>query len=98
MPSIWRSICSRATSRGFRPTVILHDRGSGARVGGPRARNLGGTMKDLTMKDLVTASLQDYLASADELIEEARAGRMFILVDEEDRENEATSSSPRSSR
>jgi 3,4-dihydroxy 2-butanone 4-phosphate synthase/GTP cyclohydrolase II len=28
------------------------------------------------------------LSSADELIEEARAGRMFVLVDDEDRENE----------
>jgi 3,4-dihydroxy-2-butanone 4-phosphate synthase len=33
-------------------------------------------------------TLSDYLSSADELIEEARAGRMFILVDDEDRENE----------
>ena len=40
------------------------------------------------MKDLLTASLQHYLASAEELIEEARAGRMFVLVDDEDRENE----------
>ncbi|HJS84075.1 MAG TPA: 3,4-dihydroxy-2-butanone-4-phosphate synthase [Acetobacteraceae bacterium] len=32
--------------------------------------------------------LSDYLASAEELIEEARNGRMFILVDDEDRENE----------
>ena len=34
------------------------------------------------------ASLSDYLAPAADLIEEARAGRMFILVDDEDRENE----------
>ncbi|MBV8915994.1 MAG: 3,4-dihydroxy-2-butanone-4-phosphate synthase [Acetobacteraceae bacterium] len=34
------------------------------------------------------ALLSDYLSSAAELIEEARAGRMFILVDDEDRENE----------
>jgi len=40
------------------------------------------------MSDLVTRSLSDYLASAEELIEEARNGRMFILVDDEDRENE----------
>jgi 3,4-dihydroxy 2-butanone 4-phosphate synthase / GTP cyclohydrolase II len=40
------------------------------------------------VKDLVSASLQDYLASAADLIEEARAGRMFVLVDDEDRENE----------
>ena len=32
--------------------------------------------------------LSQYLASAEELIEEARNGRMFILVDDEDRENE----------
>ena len=32
--------------------------------------------------------LSQYLSSADELIEEARNGRMFILVDDEDRENE----------
>jgi 3,4-dihydroxy 2-butanone 4-phosphate synthase/GTP cyclohydrolase II len=31
---------------------------------------------------------RDYLSSIDELIEEARSGRMFILVDAEDRENE----------
>ena len=37
---------------------------------------------------LLTRSLSDYLASAEELIEEARNGRMFILVDDEDRENE----------
>jgi len=30
----------------------------------------------------------EFLASIDELIEEAKAGRMFILVDDEDRENE----------
>jgi 3,4-dihydroxy 2-butanone 4-phosphate synthase/GTP cyclohydrolase II len=31
---------------------------------------------------------RDYLSSIEELIDEARNGRMFILVDEEDRENE----------
>ncbi|MGH7050769.1 MAG: 3,4-dihydroxy-2-butanone-4-phosphate synthase, partial [Acetobacteraceae bacterium] len=35
-----------------------------------------------------TATLTEYLSSSEELIEEARAGRMFILVDEEHRENE----------
>jgi 3,4-dihydroxy 2-butanone 4-phosphate synthase/GTP cyclohydrolase II len=39
-------------------------------------------------QNLKTAHLRSYLASAAELIEEARAGRMFILVDDEDRENE----------
>ena len=33
-------------------------------------------------------TLSGYLCGAAELIEEARAGRMFILVDDEDRENE----------
>jgi 3,4-dihydroxy 2-butanone 4-phosphate synthase/GTP cyclohydrolase II len=33
-------------------------------------------------------TLSDYLSSAEELIEEAQCGRMFILVDDEDRENE----------
>jgi len=35
-----------------------------------------------------TATLSDYISRAEELIEEARAGRMFILVDDEARENE----------
>ncbi|HEY1858112.1 3,4-dihydroxy-2-butanone-4-phosphate synthase, partial [Acidocella sp.] len=37
---------------------------------------------------LKSAGLHDYIASAPEIIEEARAGRLFILVDDEDRENE----------
>jgi 3,4-dihydroxy 2-butanone 4-phosphate synthase/GTP cyclohydrolase II len=37
---------------------------------------------------LKTAGLHDYISSASEIIEEARAGRIFILVDDEDRENE----------
>ena len=37
---------------------------------------------------LKSAGLHDYIASAAEIIEEARAGRLFILVDDEDRENE----------
>lgn len=40
------------------------------------------------MDQIKTASLQSYLSSAAEIIDEARAGRMFILVDDEDRENE----------
>ena len=35
-----------------------------------------------------TTELSKYLSSAEDLIEEARNGRMFILVDDEDRENE----------
>jgi 3,4-dihydroxy 2-butanone 4-phosphate synthase/GTP cyclohydrolase II len=35
-----------------------------------------------------TPNFQEYISSASEIIEEARAGRMFILVDDEDRENE----------
>ena len=38
--------------------------------------------------DPKTRTLSDYLSSADELVEEARNGRPFILVDDEDRENE----------
>ncbi|MDA5094720.1 3,4-dihydroxy-2-butanone-4-phosphate synthase [Aliiroseovarius sp. KMU-50] len=36
----------------------------------------------------VEASLSDAIATAEEIIEEARKGRIFILVDHEDRENE----------
>ncbi len=35
-----------------------------------------------------SAELREYIASPAEIIEEARAGRIFILVDDEDRENE----------
>ena len=35
-----------------------------------------------------TATLSQYVSGTAELIEEARAGRMFVLVDHEDRENE----------
>jgi 3,4-dihydroxy 2-butanone 4-phosphate synthase/GTP cyclohydrolase II len=46
-------------------------------------------MENLALRDtIVHAELSKYLSSADELIEEARNGRMFILVDDEDRENE----------
>jgi 3,4-dihydroxy 2-butanone 4-phosphate synthase/GTP cyclohydrolase II len=34
------------------------------------------------------AALSDFVAPTEELLEEARSGRMFILVDDEDRENE----------
>ena len=37
---------------------------------------------------ILAGSLSDYLTPASELIEEARSGRMFMLVDDEDRENE----------
>jgi 3,4-dihydroxy 2-butanone 4-phosphate synthase/GTP cyclohydrolase II len=40
------------------------------------------------MTELKRATLHDYVSSAADIIEEARAGRMFILVDDEDRENE----------
>jgi 3,4-dihydroxy 2-butanone 4-phosphate synthase/GTP cyclohydrolase II len=36
----------------------------------------------------VASEYQQYLSSIEEIIEEARQGRMFILVDDEDRENE----------
>ncbi len=38
--------------------------------------------------NLISRSLSEYFSSAEDLIEEARAGRIFILVDDEDRENE----------
>jgi 3,4-dihydroxy 2-butanone 4-phosphate synthase/GTP cyclohydrolase II len=40
------------------------------------------------MDGLKRTGLHDYISSAAEIIEEARAGRIFILVDDEDRENE----------
>src|SRR5580698_9177926 len=40
------------------------------------------------MNEILTRSLSEYLCSAEDLVEEARNGRMFILVDDEDRENE----------
>jgi 3,4-dihydroxy 2-butanone 4-phosphate synthase/GTP cyclohydrolase II len=42
----------------------------------------------MQMQSLRSVDLSQYLSRADELIEEARNGRMFILVDDEDRENE----------
>ena len=40
------------------------------------------------MEGLKSSTLHDYISPASEIIEEARAGRIFILVDDEDRENE----------
>ena len=40
------------------------------------------------MDDFARADLSRYLSGPADIIEEARAGRMFILVDDEDRENE----------
>ncbi|MGH7042510.1 MAG: 3,4-dihydroxy-2-butanone-4-phosphate synthase, partial [Acetobacteraceae bacterium] len=40
------------------------------------------------MDGIKTVALSQYLSSTEELVEEARNGRMFILVDDEDRENE----------
>ncbi len=37
---------------------------------------------------MLIRSLSEYLCSAEDMIEEARNGRMFVLVDDEDRENE----------
>ncbi len=36
----------------------------------------------------MTSEFHSYLSSAEEILEEARQGKMFILVDDEDRENE----------
>ena len=44
-------------------------------------------MENLALRNAIRhAKLSKYLSSAEELIEEARNGRMFILVDDEDRE------------
>jgi 3,4-dihydroxy 2-butanone 4-phosphate synthase / GTP cyclohydrolase II len=46
-------------------------------------------MENLALREaVVRAELSKYLSRAADLIEEARNGRMFILVDDEDRENE----------
>jgi 3,4-dihydroxy 2-butanone 4-phosphate synthase/GTP cyclohydrolase II len=46
-------------------------------------------MENLALREAVVhAELSKYLSSAEELIEEARNGRMFILLDDDDRENE----------
>src|SRR4051812_3699573 len=45
-------------------------------------------MENLALDALAHAELSKYLSSAEELIEEARNGRMFILLDDDDRENE----------
>jgi 3,4-dihydroxy 2-butanone 4-phosphate synthase/GTP cyclohydrolase II len=46
-------------------------------------------MENLALREAVArAELSKYLTGAADIIEEARNGRMFILVDDEDRENE----------
>ena len=46
-------------------------------------------MENLALREAIArAELSKYLASAADIVEEARNGRMFILVDDEDRENE----------
>jgi 3,4-dihydroxy 2-butanone 4-phosphate synthase/GTP cyclohydrolase II len=40
------------------------------------------------MNALKKSGLSEYISSAAEIVDEARAGRIFILVDDEDRENE----------
>ncbi len=42
----------------------------------------------MSVETLSRHSLHEAISSTEELLEEARAGRMFILVDDEDRENE----------
>jgi 3,4-dihydroxy 2-butanone 4-phosphate synthase/GTP cyclohydrolase II len=44
--------------------------------------------QDLGLAELARGHVHDAISGTAELIEEARAGRMFILVDDEDRENE----------
>jgi len=45
-------------------------------------------MKPNQLRVLDPAAIREQLASVDEILEDARQGRMFILVDAEDRENE----------
>ena len=46
-------------------------------------------MENLALREAIArAELSKYLASAADIVEDARNGRMFILVDDEDRENE----------
>lgn len=45
-------------------------------------------MSAMTAADTVRTSFHDFISPTEELLEEARSGRMFILVDDEDRENE----------
>ncbi len=39
------------------------------------------------MSDTMFASYSDAVSSIEEILEDARNGRMFILIDHEDREN-----------
>ena len=45
-------------------------------------------LKGVTMHDDRSHDYADAISSVEEIIEDARNGRMFILVDHEDRENE----------
>ena len=42
----------------------------------------------MTPDSMTTASLNDYLSSIDDILEDVKKGKMIILVDDEDRENE----------
>jgi 3,4-dihydroxy 2-butanone 4-phosphate synthase/GTP cyclohydrolase II len=43
--------------------------------------------QDSLRSSIKNSVLQQYISSAAEIIEEARAGRIFMLVDDEDRES-----------
>ena len=45
-------------------------------------------MSSQTAETAIRTSFADFISPTEELLEEARRGRMFILVDDEDRENE----------
>ncbi|MFN9094728.1 MAG: 3,4-dihydroxy-2-butanone-4-phosphate synthase, partial [Alphaproteobacteria bacterium] len=45
-------------------------------------------MTSNTAQTAIRTSFADFISPTEELLEEARRGRMFILVDDEDRENE----------
>ena len=66
--------------------------GRGARLAGSGARAERGEAEhggsSQAMADVLRGDLSGYITPTQELIDEARAGRMFVLVDDEDRENE----------
>jgi 3,4-dihydroxy 2-butanone 4-phosphate synthase/GTP cyclohydrolase II len=45
-------------------------------------------MTSNTAQTAIRTSFSEFISPTEELLEEARRGRMFILVDDEDRENE----------
>src|SRR6476661_7549830 len=68
-----------ARAAGLHPNSL---RKLGAPDWNPTADTLG------RLEKLIEGGIQDVLVGAEAIIDEARNGRMFILVDDDDRENE----------